>query len=519
MSERLCYIRRSDRGMSLRGLRLVAGHTDDTWSVEPSADPALVLETIEDATGWIRERLANASHKELDALVLDPDGAVCTWIKPEDADPAMLDAAISEGPVEHDPDELEPVAHNAVSERIPRLPRELDFEPLNSEQTSSGARAAVVAIPDVPGRLLKDAMDRQGIRPRRFTTFWHAMCTAWDPGIGSGADAQRIVSSDAPIAAILCIDPVDARLIWAWSREGQLLCAGSMRLRRVHHEHEPRVMVRRTDLARLCADWLGWSSQLGVSPSRVVVLGEPTTHTTDEHTPEPEQPLDAAQLGAMLTQRWPDATLDLMGEADPIGATLQRIAQRERCGALGSLRGLEDRPTRAHRSMFRWSGLALTAAACVVLLLGLQFMSRARAIQNETRAMETSQIDTLRTYDPDLMLSRIPVLDLETRRNEIARAQGPIAVPRSKPILSALETISFVLGAPGFTTEKISINNRTATVTLRVSDIAQAEQISRSLRSIKDPLLTWNSSFNPVNRGQQIEVTYLARWTDTGGES
>lgn len=519
MSERLCYIRRSDRGISLRGLRLVAGHTEDTWSVEPSADPGLVLGAIDDATDWVRQRLANASHKQIDALVLDPDGAVCTWVKPEDADPAMLDAAISEGPIEHDPDELEPAAHNAVSERIPRLPRELDFEPLRSDQTSSGARAAIVAIPDVPGRLLKDAMDKQGIRPRRFTTIWHAMCTAWDPAIGSGGDAQRIVSSDAPIAGVLAIDPVDARLIWVWSREGQLLCAGSMRLRRVHHDHEPRVMVRRTDIARLCADWLGWSSQLGASPTRVVVLGEPTTHDVEESTPESEHPLDAAQLGTMLTRRWPDATLDLMGEPDPIGSTLQRIAQQERCAALGSLGGLEDRPTRAHRAMFRWSGLALTGAACVVLLLGLQFMSRARAIQSETHAIETSQTDTLRNYDPDLMLSQIPVLDLETRRDQIARAQGPIAVPRSKPILSALETLSFVLGAPGFTTQKISINNRTASVTLRVNDIAQAEQISRSLRSIQDPLLSWNSSFNPVNRGQQIEVTYLARWNDTEGES
>ncbi|CAN0592298.1 unnamed protein product, partial [Laminaria digitata] len=103
LSERLCYIRRTDRGAALRGLRLLSGHTDDTWESGTSADPALVLETIRESAEWIKQRLDASSSRDLGALVLDPDGAVCTWVKPEDADPTMLDAAISEGPIEHDP--------------------------------------------------------------------------------------------------------------------------------------------------------------------------------------------------------------------------------------------------------------------------------------------------------------------------------------------------------------------------------------------------------------------------------
>ncbi len=211
MSERLCYIRRTDRGMVLRGLRLVGAHTDDAWSVDTSADPEQVVETIEEAARWVKQRLDMSSGKRLSALVLDSDGAVCTWVKPEDADPGLLNAAIAEGPIEHDPDELEPMNQSALSERLPRLPREVDFDPLSDEQTSSGSRRAVIAVPDVPGRLLKDALDAIGIRPDRSTSIWHTLCAAWDPGLDSSSSASRIVSSDAPISAIVAIDPNEPR--------------------------------------------------------------------------------------------------------------------------------------------------------------------------------------------------------------------------------------------------------------------------------------------------------------------
>lgn len=53
MSDRLCYIRRTDRGIVLRGLRLIGGHTDDSWVVDPGADPELIIETIDEAAEWI----------------------------------------------------------------------------------------------------------------------------------------------------------------------------------------------------------------------------------------------------------------------------------------------------------------------------------------------------------------------------------------------------------------------------------------------------------------------------------
>lgn len=505
----------------LRGLRLVGGHTDDSWTVDPGADPELIVETIAEASEWIKQRLDMSSKSELSAIILDPDGSACTWVKPEDANASTLDSRVTEGPVEHDPDELEPVTQDALGERLPRLPREMDYQPLSENQVSTGARRAVLAIPDVPGRLLKDKLDAMGIRPQRLTSIWHALCAAWDPGLDTSNDAARIVSSDAPVCAIVAIDPIDSRLVWAWSREGELICAGSARLRRVHGEHEPAAMVCQSDVARLCSDWLGWSSQLGVSPSRIVVLGEPLSPPADEDTPDAPKSFDAAQLGAALTQRWPDATLDLLGEPDPIGATLQRIAQRELSESLRTIEGLEARPTRAHRSMFRWAGLALTAAACVVLLLAWQFMSRTNTIKAETRELNSLARTTLGEYDSTMQANRIQdaVWSLESDLLAIRQRQTPIEIPPPKPILEALETVSYVVGSPGIEINKITVNTRTVTVVLVVSEISQAERVLSSLRSIDDRLLDWSSSLVPSNRGSDIVVTLLADWRDQEGGS
>lgn len=502
--------------MILRGVRLVGGHTDDSWVVDPGADTELILETIQEASEWVKQRLDMGTNKSLHAIVLDTDGAACTWVKPEDADPHALDAVVSDGPIEHDPDDLEPIEHSALGDRLPRLPREMDFQPLSEDQTSTGSRRGVLAIPDVPGRLLKDTLDAAGIRPGKFSSIWHALCTAWDPGLDSSASAQRIVSSDAPVCAVVAIDPIDSRLIWSWSREGELICAGSARLRRVHGEHEPRVMVWNSDVARLASDWLGWSSQLGVSPSRVIVIGEPVCPpvSPDDESSALEMPYDAAQLGAALTQRWPDATLDLMGEPDPVGATLQRIAQREMSASLASIEGLVSRPTRAHRSMFRWVGLALTAAAFVVFLLSWQFMSRANAIKADTKIISSDKRTMLGDFDSNLTLSRAPVLDLESRLIEMTRAQAPVELPLPKPMLEAIETVSFVIGTPDIDVTKITVNTRTVTLAINVTDIAQAEQILGNLQSIDDDLLNWRSTLSPTPRGGNIQVTLLADWTD-----
>lgn len=536
MSDRVCYIRRTDRGGALRGLRLIGPHTDDTWQAGAGGDPALVMQTIDESAAWVRDRLASGGgpSKSLGVLCLDPDGAVCSWVKGEDADPVLLDAAITSAG-DYDPDALEPEPNAGLRDRFPKLPLELGFEALNSDETSTGSRAAVMAAPDVPGRLLKDALDAMGIRVERFTTLWHAMAGVWDPGAGPGEhSAQRIVSSDAPIAAVIAADSDDGRLVWTWSRGGRLICAGTSRIRVLVDGPQRFALVRDQDIARLCADWLGWSSQLGVSPSRIVFVGSPEqerepaqsddgpntntgtgtgTGTGGEGT---VQGLSPAQIGTALSRAWPEATIDLIGEPDPVGATLRRLAQGELGGDLPTLGSLSNRPTRAHRSMYRWGGLALVGVAAVICIFAYQLFSYSGRIQSETSAIVAQRTELLNAFDPQLVISPLPVKDLETTRDQIARAQGPIQVVKSKPIMQALDTISYVLGTLGIDLDKITLNGRNVTVTIRVADVKQAEQINQSLRSIQGSHLVWRS-MTPTNRGEQIQATYIASWDDGEG--
>lgn len=523
MTERVCYIRRSDRGGALRGLRLIGGHTDDTWQAGPSVDPSLIAGSVAEGARWILDRIsANKKSRSLSVLCLDPDGAVCSWVKPEDADPSLLDAAISGSSAQHDPDALEPEPHSGIGERFPQLPMELSFELLDPDETSTGSRAAVMASPDVPGRLLKDELDAIGIRVDCFTSLWHAIANVWDPGSGgSSHSAQQIVSSDAPIAAVITIDSEDGRLIWTWSREGRLITGGSSRLQIAHDEHTNLALIRKDDIARLCSDWLSWSSQLGVCPSRIVFIGKPSQieSATDKDDSGPSQRgMTPSQIGGAVARAWPEATIDLIEHDDPIGETLRRIATGQRGQGLVSLSGLRDRPTRAHRSMYRWAGIALMAVSAGIGILAYQLFSQASDFNNKTTMIKNKRMESINAFDPSLVMSPIPQNNLQTRLTQMQGSQGPLNVAQSKPILEELETISYVFGIPGIEVDSIALNNNTVTVKLRVEDIAQAEQINQSLSAIKGSYLRWRS-MNPTNRGQKIEATYSARWDDEEDDS
>ena len=522
-------------------MRLIGGHTDETWRAGATSDPSLVAQAVRESADWIRDRLSTGGTKSrlLKVVCIDPDGAVCSWVKPEDADPTLIDAAITNGLSEYDPDSLEPAMHGGMSERFPRLPLELSFDLLAADETSNGSRAAIMACPDVPGRLLKDELDAMGIRVECFTSLWHAIASVWDPGSdGSAHSAQRIVASDAPIAATIMVDEQDARLIWTWSRAGRLITAGSSRLRHISrsdHDHRASVTVREQDIARVCADWLSWSSQLGVSPSRIVfvspsqaegranesMLDSKSGSHDNEHgadrTHETEHGLSPSQIGASLTRAWPEATIDLLEHEDPIGETLRLIATGQRGGALASLDGLTNRPGRVHRSMYRWAGAAMVAVSAALGIFAYQLYEQAGVIQDETKAIEIDRMTLFNDFDPTLVMSAIPTVDLQTKLNELRRSQGPLVVSRSKPILQELETLSYVFGIPGIEVDQIRLNNSTVTVILKVRDLAQAEQISQSLVAIKGSNLRWNT-MSPKNIGSgenaRIEATYSGIWTE-----
>lgn len=513
MNDRICYLQRTDRGLALAGIRLIGHSADDHWDATVGGSTDAVLETIEDGAVWIRQRLksGSGSSKSLPLLCLDTDGAVCTWTKPEDTTPEMIAAAVDQLDAGHDDEGLESGYQSTMGERFPNLPLEVHYESLSDNQTSEGSRRAVLATPDVPARLLIDHLDSMGIRIGRVESIWSLVARAWDPGAphrSAARDSQRVISTDDPVCGSVILDPSRSRMIWTWSKQGQLIAAGSMRIG--HGAQGPALTS--SDLSRLCSDWLGWASQLGVAPMRVVLV-----------IPEIEEGLDRNQIGSVFAKHWPTATMDMVTESDPILATLRAVQGIEDSKShapsskdFGSQ--LTNRPGRSHRSMYRWAGAALVLAGLGIGWTGWTLWGRGSETADQAKDVRSEMIDSAMKLQPPLESMRGLSIQLQARLNFLKAKSGPINVAPTKPVLEELETISMVLGMSGIEIDSIQLTHTLVKVQIRAQDLQLAEQINEALRSIDGSNLQWRATPDLKTRGDQIEASYTATW-DSGASS
>lgn len=501
MSDRACYIQRSDRGARITRARLLSERSDESWLAAGAADASSAELGALDAAEWIRDRLAETrTPKRLDTLCLDVDGAVCSWVKGREADAELIRSTVEgmgDAPAAGEEDGLEHGQAPGIADRLPRLPLEVSYDLLGD--TDADTRAAVLAAPDAPARLLMDRLDALGVRVGRVVTLWHALAEAWDPGArASATDGANIVATDHPPAAVVAIDHEGARMIWAWAQGGALLACGSLRLRRTRGDaRQPMAEVHEHDIARLAGDWLGWSAQTGVCPSRVVVVGRAS-----------ERGLSAGEIGTGLTRVWPGALTDLVGCEDAVAETLRRTLDARH---INTFKPLTDRPTRAHRSALRWTALTLAITAlCVGVLATLLFgrAGRTRALAAEQRAART---ELLNAVDPSLIMDPFPLGAIDSQIAQIERRTGTVREENPRPILEELETLSLVLGAPGVTLNEIEVNDTIITVKVTVPDVAAAEQLYGAFRGIGGSELQWNP-WSPTSVRDQIQVTFTARW-------
>ncbi len=485
---------------------MLTEHTCDSWDATPSADTDHALDTINETAEWIKQRLSAGSDKSkiIATLCLDTDGAVCSWVKPEDSDPDLLRASVEQN-TEMDHDDFDAPEVSGASERFPNLPLEVSYEPLHESPTSVGSRVAVIATPDVPARLLIDRLDAMGIRVDSVTTLWHAIALAWDPGARSSRhSAQRVVASSSPVTACIVVDPDKGIMVWSWSQAGTLIAGGSIRLPRIGGEHHRDPIITEPSIARIGADWLGWSSQLGVSPSRIhFVTPAPVPLGDDEH-----RGLNGPEIGNALARAWPGASIDFIEHNDPIGETLNKLASRE---TVSPLTTLSSRPGRAHRSMYRWSAAALIAASVAVGIGAWHFFERANDTRNQIAAIGSEQRALLDTVDAAMAMSPFPLKEIRTKVAALRGAGDPQVTNISKPVMGELDTISLVVGMPGVSIQSIDLTNFGATVVVRVDEIRMAEQIAESLNQIGGSMLEWHLP-NFVKKGNQIVATYKATW-------
>jgi hypothetical protein len=394
-------------------------------------------------------------------------------------------------------------------------------------------KLAFLSVPDVSARLFVDALDDKGVFVDRAISLWHAMAMAWDPAgpaAAGGARGGEVVASSAPATAVVLVDPA-GRLVWAWSRSGELLAAGSIRLVQERTEAAGAVVVGAPEIGRLATDWLGWSLQLGVAPARVVCVGPRTSE---------EGGLSQQDLGMTLGRLWPGATVDLAVHEDPIGATLHRLATMEEDPAIPTGDGrtalidLSRRPGRAHRAVFRWASLAVLAGAAALLGVAWKGFSAAATANEEQRkkhdetikavtdvAAPKSALDQERVKGDPVGFLRAQI---ESKRKSSTRLEG---IEPPKPILPELETLSMVLGSAGAGVEldQISMQNSVITLYVVVPDVATGEALAASLNDVAGSHVEWTPpSFDAArNRasanstsGEKKVMTLFGHWKMPG---
>lgn len=569
MSVRLCYLERIQRGGLLRAARIIGHGVDLRW---PEATTP-VVDSVDAALPWIdrgaefvQEHLSNTrSAGRLEALVLDVDGAMCSWVTGLGSDHQAVAAAARMGSVSdhHLADSpgsesasVTPVTYFAsdeVDSTIQPLGQPADDVPSapssgegggvailsrlkkSGSKTSSApvGRRGILAACELPGRLFVDALDRRGVEVGRAITLWHALAQAWDPSSKlspSGSGSTGLTSANA--CAVLLIDAgneanvedkdaAPPRLVWAWSRRGELLAGGSMRLAHVRGESGSEITLGKEEASRLAAEWLAWSMQLGISPRRVVCVFPENTRENDS----------ARAFGTALGAAWNGAMIDAVVTRDPIGDTLERLALALESTSEkliettpgAALVELSSRPGGAHRSMYKWIAIAVLAASVVMGVVAWQAKRSAERISESSMVWYEKGMTAAKDA-----LGTSPIDPMQSLRDEVRLRERELIPPSrvvpAKPILEELETVSMVISHEDLTLETLDLSSATLVrITITAKDIKTLEAVTDALRQISNSRVNrWEADyreFNDPKGGKAVRATLSATWQDTGAKS
>ncbi len=532
MSGRVCYLARAGRIEGPALVRLVGSGTDESWERPGTPEDATTVITHTAlAADWTAQRAAQGDgpRYEIALLCVDVDGASCGWLTSPSADESVVAAVMAQG---GGGEWSETEASRGVW--APATPAEASVQALVAPPARAkpmarrappalASKMAVAAVPDVDARLFIDALDDRGVTVERSVSLWHALAMAWDPGASRPASADPLMTTSVlPTAAVL-IDP-QGRLVWAWSRGGELLAAGSIRLSRDKRDGESSVVLGKSEIARLTSDWLSWSVQLGVAPVRVVCVG-PRIGEGDA------EGLSPAALGAAITKSWPGATVDLAVHEDPIGATLRRLATgAEGGGVQDGRRGLVSlsrRPGRAHRALYHWSALTIFAVAAALGAVAWQALSaaeRAKSARDGAKAEMIAAISKLAAPANEMqqaVLNDTPGAFLREQLNRKRGALNPTTeLQPAEPILSELETLSLVLGIKDVEIDEIQMINSAVMVYFFVPDTRTGEDISKSLEEIGTSHVDWSpvTITGVQGKGDRKRVQMLGKWKPRTGD-
>lgn len=576
----VCYFERLPGGSALRRVRLVGAAFDRSWTA-PGASGEVVsgvaagggaaVAGIRAAAKWVAETLRSLGAPRLDVLVLDPEGGMCTWLSAPSPDPHMVGATVRQavlgGSEGAGGSAARLVAAGIAAGEQASMEGDSSFQALAvAEPSAAGGgllfrarakgsgvgeqreRFGVISIRDAAARVFIDELDARSIEIGTVESTWHALGAALDPAAPRAGDEP---AANPDTCAAVMIDPA-GRIVWAWSRAGEVIAAGSIRLRHVTHRVAPAAPAGAivpadrdleepaeisglectgADVSRLVMDWLAWSAQLGRAPDRIISIGPITIPA--QPGPVPGAPWlgghTPASLAEGLGRGWPGATIDAAVHEDPVGVVLSRIAGVGPVGALPDsarlvdddprreLVGLSSRPGRADRWMYRWMAAGLLAAAAAVIVVGWQFHQSAATARAGIQGLAAKRVDMLKEMDalvPAVSVSPVQVAlgrlsgkaaELETI-NKSLRPQRPILREVERVLLAMEDTENVRL-------LEVSLNAAVGTVKLRVPDGESGPAILDRVTAVSyEGCIPWSGRTPPLIRDDDRQYVLTGSW-------
>jgi nitrogen fixation-related uncharacterized protein len=180
-----------------------------------------------------------------------------------------------------------------------------------------------------------------------------------------------------------------------------------------------------------------------------------------------------------------------------------------------TLVGLSTRPGGAHRKLYIWTSLAVSAGAIVIGILAWALRVQASGLSSLARQVDASWQDKLK----GVTFARPPMpgmelLDLRTEIERVRRESAPLSgIERPRPIVRELEVLSNVLALPDFELTSISLDSSKSQVTIQVSapDLSNAEALNDALGRIAgSEIESW--TFTPQSRiagSDRVPCTYI----------
>jgi len=560
----VCTITTEQRGAAIASVRCIVRKGQTHWSPGRATEP---LERIAAAAQWIAEQLRPASNSVAPRLLicLDPADASCGWLSAAGSDDRAVKAAVR-AVQSGDSDTDHASTASPTWLKTGTVDEDLAVQSLNGSANGTNdaphktlgkkapaaplQRLAILAVPDLAARLLRDELDRLEVPVVRVMTLWHAIAAAWH---NDGPEPVRSAAAAdlQPLAATIVLDPA-GRLLWTWQRAGRLLAAGSIRLALRHAQvaaapaglsanpeslkdqlaaselaagEAPNATpgsgksigeleVSSPDLGRLAADWLGWATQLGIAPSLIALVGPeavlgPSADTPetspgrDDQTAEPSYGL--ASIGASLARLWPGAPIQAVTNDDPITATLTALLDGDEPAGFvppdprKEAVDLAQRPSRNSRRVYQWTAAAVASGGVVVAAAGYKLGTNVATTQAEAEtqgADKAALLDKVKAIAPNVGKERDVQAYLRKRLDELVKDKNSIVL--EKPIVPEVARLLMAISATeGLEITRLIISSNVGNVMFKAQDADTASSVGPTINAIAPTLgdyLVWNGT-------------------------